>query len=110
MELSGIVAVVRAEVLADVERALRELGVIGISVSKTKGYGEYQNFFSKDWMTDAARLEIFTASSKVAAITDAIIRTAHTGSPGDGVVVVYPVQKFFSIRLQTEAMPDAGQG
>lgn len=108
MELSGIVAVVRAEVLADVERVLRELGVTGISVSKTKGYGEYQNFFSKDWMTDAARLEIFTTNGRVEAIADAIVRTAHTGSPGDGIVVVYPVQKFFNIRLQSEAIPDAG--
>lgn len=59
-------------------------------------------------MTDAARLEIFTASIKVAAITDAILRTAHTGSPGDGIVVVYPIHSLFNIWLQSEAMPDAG--
>lgn len=53
MELSGIVSIVCGEVPADVGHVLRELGAKGIRVSKTKGYGEYQNCFPDDWMTDA---------------------------------------------------------
>lgn len=108
MELSAVIAIVRREVLEDVEKVLRETGVAGVSISKVKGYGEYQNFFAADGLTENVRLEIFTRKDKVEAITAAIIRKAHTGSRGDGVITVYSIDKFINIRLRAEAIPDAG--
>ncbi len=107
MELSAVIAIIRREKLEEVERALRELGVSGISVSKVKGYGEYHNFFAGDWMVENVRLEIFTRKDKVDAITETILNTAYTGSRGDGIVAVFPIEKFFNVRLQSEAVPDA---
>jgi nitrogen regulatory protein P-II 1 len=108
MELKAVIAIVRREVLEDVEEALRNLGVAGVSISKVKGYGEYHNFFAADGLVDNVRLEIFTCREKVDAIAAAIMSAAHTGSRGDGIVVVYPLEKFLNIRLRAEAIPDAG--
>ena len=108
MEFSAVIAIIRRETLEKVERKLQEIGVRGISVSKVKGYGEYHNFFSPDGMVESVRLEIFTRKERVDAITAGVMEAAHTGSPGDGVVVVYPIEHFFNIRLRSEATPDTG--
>jgi nitrogen regulatory protein P-II 1 len=89
-----------------VEQELQEAGVRGINVSKVKGYGEYHNFFAADGMVDSVRLEIFTCEDRVDAILAAILAAGHTGSPGDGIVVVYPIERFVNIRLRSNATPD----
>lgn len=57
-------------------------------------------------MVESVRLEIFTRTDKVDALTAAIVKAAHTGLVGDGIVVVYLIQKFLNIRLRSEATPD----
>lgn len=106
MELSVVVAIIRRDRLEKTEEALRGLGVRGISVSQVKGYGTYQNFFTQDGMVENARLELFTRADKADAIAAAIMDAAHTGAPGDGIVAICPVAKFFNIRLGTGAIPD----
>lgn len=71
-----------------------------------KGYGHYHNFFAQDWMVESIRFEIFTRKDRVDAITAAIMKAAYTGSPGDGIIAVYPIEKFLNIRLRSEATPD----
>ncbi len=107
MDLRAIIAIIRRDRLEPVEESLRDLGIRGITVSKVKGYGEYHNFFASDWMMDSVRIEIFTREDRVEDIRTAIVEAAHTGSPGDGIVVVYPVAEFLNIRLKSDAIPDA---
>lgn len=106
MDLRAVIAIIRRDQLERVEKGLREIGVRGINVSKVKGYGEYHNFFTADWMVDNVRLEIFTRKDRVDAIMATILETGHTGSPGDGVVVVYPIERFANIRLRSDVTPD----
>jgi len=106
MDLRAVIAIIRRDQLERVEKGLREIGVRGINVSKVKGYGEYHNFFTSDWMVDSVRLEIFTRKDRVDAIMATILDTGHTGSPGDGVVVVYPIERFANIRLRSDVTPD----
>ena len=106
MDLSAVIAIIRRGQLERVEKGLREIGVRGINVSKVKGYGEYHNFFTADWMMESVRLEIFTRNERVDAILATILETGHTGSPGDGVVVVYPIERFANIRLRSDVTPD----
>jgi nitrogen regulatory protein P-II 1 len=106
MDLKAVIAIIRRDQLERVEKALREIGVRGINVSKVKGYGEYHNFFAADWMVESVRLEIFTRKDRVDAIMATILDTGHTGSPGDGVVVVYPIERFANIRLRSDVTPD----
>lgn len=106
MDLRAVIAIIRRDRLERVEQGLREIGVRGINVSKVKGYGEYRNFFAADWMVDRVRLEIFTRQDRVDAILATILEAGHTGSPGDGIVVVYPIERFVNIHLRSDATPD----
>lgn len=103
MELRKVTAIVRALALERVERGLREIGVPGLTVTRVKGYGEYANFFSKDWMTDHVRIEIFTAASRVDRILEVICSAACTGEPGDGIIAVLPVEHLYRIRDRANA-------
>jgi len=106
MELALVVAIMPAPDLADVERRLAGIGVRGITVTKVKGYGEHANFFSRDWMTDEVKVEVFAARDKVEGITATILDSIHTGSPGDGIVAVLHVDQVFSGRTRTAAIPN----
>ena len=105
MDINLIVAIIRRDKLEEVEKKLQDIGVERITVSKVKGYGEYHDFFARNWMVEEVRVEIFTRKDEVETITAAIMDAAHTGIPGDGVVAVVPVEKFFLIRTRSEATP-----
>lgn len=60
MQFRKVTAIIQLGVLGKVEAKLQEIGVRRISVTKVKGYGEYKNFYAKDWMVEHARIEIFT--------------------------------------------------
>lgn len=105
MDIRLIIAIIRRDKLEQVEEKLQNIGVERINVSKVKGYGEYHDFFSRNWMVEEVRVEIFTKKDEVETITATIMDAAHTGLPGDGVVAVVPVEKFFLIRTRAEATP-----
>jgi nitrogen regulatory protein P-II 1 len=105
MDIKEVVAFIRRDRLEEVERKLREIGVERINVSKVKGYGEYHDFFASDWMVEEVRVDIFTRADDVDRVVAAIMNGAHTGLPGDGVIAVIPVEKFYLIRTRAEATP-----
>lgn len=109
MEFRKVTAIIKSEVLEKVEQGLRDIGIQGISVTKVKGFGEYANFYSRDWMVSVShvRIEIFTEKAKVKAIVNAILEAAHLGLPGDGIVVVVPVEQIF--RVRTKSVVAAGE-
>lgn len=106
MDISLIIAVIRRDKLEEVEKKLQDMGVERITVSKIKGFGEYHDFFARNWMVEEVRVEIFTRKDEVETITAAIMETAHTGLPGDGIVAVMPVERLFLIRTRSKATPD----
>ena len=106
MDVRLIVAIIRRDKLEQVEKRLEEIGVERISVSKVKGYGEYHDFFARNWMVEEVRVEIFTRKDEVKSVAEAIMDVAHTGLPGDGIVAVVPVEKLYLIRTRSEATPE----
>lgn len=102
MELKKIIAIVRTQVLGDVEDKLVEMRVKGISVTRVKGYGEYDTFINPDYRFPHARIEIYAEISMVDTIVEAILKSAHVGLPGDGIVAVQPVEKLYRIRSRAE--------
>ena len=101
-----VTAIIRCEVLENVERRLRELGVHGYSVMQVKGCGEYTDFYSTDCMTTHARVEIFMAAQRSELVAQAIMDTAYTGLEGDGIVAVLPVHKVYRIRKRAQMQPE----
>lgn len=103
MKYRKVTAIINIDKLVAVETRLQELGVPGVSVTEVKGYGEYANLFSRDWMTRHARIEIFTVPGRVDAIVCAIMNAAHSGLSGDGFVAVLPVEQVYRIRTRAPA-------
>jgi nitrogen regulatory protein P-II 1 len=103
VEARKVTAIVRRTVLEKVEERLQAIRVPGMSVTTVKGYGEYADFFRHDWQVDHARIEIFTGRRRATQIAEAIVDAAHTGAPGDGIVVVLPVETVYRIRTRAEA-------
>ena len=106
MNIKLITAIFPRDRLEAVEEKLRRMGVERVDVSKVRGYGEYRNFYTRDWMVDEIRLDIFTRANEVPSIAAAIMDAAHTGEPGDGIVAVVPIEKFYLIRTRSEATVD----
>lgn len=106
MEFRKIVAIIRKGHLETVEKRLEAMGIKGLTVTQVKGFGEYANFFTRDWMCTHARIEIFTARQNVDAIVQAILEAASTGNAGDGIVAVLPVEQIYRIRTKKPATAD----
>ncbi len=106
MDIKQIIAIFPRDFLEAVEQKLRQIHVERVDVSKVRGYGEYRNFYARDWMVDEVRLDIFTRHDEVDGIVKAIVEGAHTHLPGSGVVAVVPIEKFFLIRTGAEATPE----
>ncbi len=98
MSFRKITAIVRPDSLEKVVKTLKELGLPGVSVSQVKGYGEYADFYAKDWMVTHARIEIFIDLERAESVAQAIMQAAHTGIEGDGIVAISPVEEIFHIR------------
>ncbi len=103
MNYQKVTAIIRCDVLEKVESVLQAMGVHGISVTRVKGYGEYADFYSSDWMVSHSRIEIFTNEAQADPIAQAIMNSAHVGTEGDGIVAILPVEKLYRIRTRSEA-------
>ena len=108
-----VVAIVKPFKIDDVKAALLALGVQGMTVTDTKGFGrqrghtevyrgaEYQiDFVPKE------RLEVLVGDADVEQVVEGIIEAARTGKIGDGKVWVLPVESVYRIRTG-EAGEDA---
>lgn len=107
MMFRKVTAIFRPDRLEAVEDCLRNLGVAGVSVTKVKGFGEYANFYTSDWLCTHVRIEVFTSKIKADEIAEGIIEAAHTGIEGDGIVAVLPVESVYHIRTKEKCQYDA---
>lgn len=98
MDYVKVTGIIRASVLDKVEKRLIREGCPGLSVTKVKGCGELMDFFTRDWLVSHARIEVFALSADAERIAQAIIEEAQSGSSGDGVVAILPVEKVLKIR------------
>lgn len=103
-EFRKVTAIFRIERLEAAEKALQDLRVPGVSVTRVKGYGEYVDLYARDWMTEHARMEIFVHASEADRIVDALSTAASTGTRGDGIVCVLPVERL--VRIRTRDSPE----
>lgn len=106
MSFRKVTAIIRPDRLEAVEDRLRDLAVPGISVTKVKGYGEYANFYTQDWMLTHARVEVFIGEQRADEIVSAIMDAAHTGMEGDGIVAVLPVESVYHVRTRKKCEHD----
>jgi nitrogen regulatory protein P-II 1 len=101
MAMKNLTAIISPEMVEPVEERLRRLGVPGLSVSHTKGYGAYKNFYQRDLMTTNARLQLFLAEERVAEVVTAIRDVMGPAVEDGGILAVSPVDEFHQLSSQT---------
>jgi nitrogen regulatory protein P-II 1 len=101
-----IEAIIRHERLQEVQDALDQLGVSGLTVSEVvgcgrqKGYTEqYRGVRANISLLPKIKVESVVPSEVVDDAVEAIVAAARTGAIGDGRVFVYDVEQ--SIRIRT---------
>ena len=105
-----ITAMVQPFMLSKVTGALEEIeGFPGMTVTDVRGFGREKGSHAKgaphriidDFVeyVKKARIEIVARDEMADGIVDTIVRTAHTGNPGDGKVFVWPIER--AVRIQT---------
>ena len=108
-----ITAIIKPFKLDEVKEALRGLGVQGMTVSETQGFGRQRGhtevYRGTEYTVDfvpKVRVEVVADDSDVERLTGAIVSAARTDKIGDGKVWVSPVEQV--IRIRTGEMgPDA---
>jgi nitrogen regulatory protein P-II 1 len=101
-----IEAIVRSERFPNVDKALRDLGVSGVTMVEAKGRGRDKvittSFVRGKWTftTDVIHrviVNVVVDDSDVDKVVDAIVKSAGTKNIGDGKIFVYPIEKAIDI-------------
>ena len=100
-----VTAVIKPFKVDDVKAALKQAGVLGVTVSEVVGHGRqaghtevYRGAEYKIDVVPKAKLEVLCADGDVDALTDVLVATARTGAIGDGKVWVTDVARVIRVR------------
>ena len=100
-----ITAILKPGKLDDVKDALQAAGISGITVSEASGFGRqgghtevYRGAEIKVNLVQKIRLEILVTDKQVEAIVKLIVKTASTGSIGDGKIWTTSVEDVVRVR------------
>jgi nitrogen regulatory protein P-II 1 len=104
--MKKIEAIVRRERLQEVQNALDDLGVSGLTVSEVMGCGaqrgyteQYRGSRANISLLPKIKVESIVPSDVVEQAVEAIVAAAYTGEIGDGRVFVSPIEE--SVRIRT---------
>ena len=100
-----VTAVIKPFRLDDVKAALEALGVQGMTVSEVQGYGRqrghtevYRGAEYTVSFVPKVRLEVVVDDADAAAVVEAVVTAASTGTIGDGKVWTTPVDDVVRVR------------
>lgn len=102
-----IEAIIREDKVNDVRNALNDIGIVGMNMFEVRGHGRqggiqlvgragsYQvNVLPK------IQLNIVLSNHNLDAAIEAILKSAYTGEPGDGIIFVTPVDEVIRVRTR----------
>ena len=98
MKYRKINAIINVNSLEAVEEALKRIETIQVAITRVKGYGDYKNFYSPEWISTHARVEVFAHSTQAEQVVEAIMQAAYLGLNSDGMIAVLPVEEIYRIR------------
>ena len=106
-----ITAIIKPHMLDDVRDALAKSGIQGLTVTEVKGFGRQKGhtevYRGAEYTVDfvpKVKIETIVSDQQVEAASDAIIKTARTGSIGDGKVFVSEIGQ--AVRIRTGEIGD----
>lgn len=100
-----IEAIIREEKLEDVKAALHRAGIIGMSVHEVRGHGREggitlfgrQGTYQVD-LLPRVQVSVVLSDHNVESTVAIICAAARTGSVGDGLIFICPVEEVIRIR------------
>ena len=103
--MKKITAFIKPFKLNEVRKALEDIGVQGMSITESRGYGRQKGqseiYRGEEYDTSLLpklRIEIATTNELYKKIIDAIMNAAKTGQIGDGKILVSELEEVYRIR------------
>ena len=103
--MKKIDAIIKPFKLEEVKDALTELGIYGMTVSEVRGFGRQKGHKEAYRGTEytiefvpKTKIEVVVSDAMADKVIETIIRTAKTGSIGDGKIFILPVDDAIRIR------------
>ena len=100
-----VTAIIKPFKLDEVREGLSEVGITGLTVTETKGFGRQKGhtelYRGAEYVVDflpKIRVEVAVADTQVESVIEAIIKAARTGKIGDGKIFVSPLEDVIRIR------------
>ena len=100
-----VTALVKPFKLDDVKEALTQLGLPGITVTESKGFGRQRGhtevYRGAEYTVEfvpKVRIEVLTDDDDSRRVADTIVNAARTGQIGDGKVWISPVDTIIRVR------------
>ena len=100
-----VTALVKPFKLDDVKEALTQLGLPGITVTESKGFGRQRGhtevYRGAEYTVEfvpKVRIEVLTDDDEARRVADTIVNAARTGQIGDGKVWISPVDTIIRVR------------
>jgi nitrogen regulatory protein P-II 1 len=105
--LKKIEAIIREDKVNDVKDALSEIGIVGMNMFEIRGHGRQGGIklagrsgtYQVD-MLPKVQINIVMSERNREETIEAILKSAYTGEPGDGLIFVYPVEEVIRIRTR----------
>ena len=98
-------AIIKPFKLDDVREALSAIGIQGMTVTETKGFGRQKGhtelYRGAEYVVDflpKVKLEVAVSSDKVDEVIAVIVKAANSGKIGDGKIFVFDLAQAVRIR------------
>ena len=108
-----VTAIVKPFKLDEVKEALTKIGLPGMTVTETRGFGRQRGhtevYRGAEYQVDLVpkvRIEVVVEDADAEPVVEAIVKAARTGKIGDGKVWAMPVETVVRVRTG-ERGPDA---
>lgn len=105
--LKKIEAIIREDKVNDVRDALKEIGIVGMNMFEIRGHGRQGGIklvgragtYQVDMLTKI-QINIILSETNLEETIEAILNSAGTGEPGDGIIFIYPVDEVVRVRTR----------
>jgi nitrogen regulatory protein P-II 1 len=105
--LKKIEAIIREDKINDVKDALKDIGILGMSLFEIRGRGRQGGITlagrSGTYQVDLLpkiQVNIILSERNLEETIEAILKAAYTGDTGDGLIFIYPVEEAIRIRTR----------
>jgi nitrogen regulatory protein P-II 1 len=105
--LKKIEAIIREDKVNDVKDALADIGIMGLNIFEVRGHGRQGGIqlvgragTYQVNMLPKIQVNIVLSDRNLETAIEAILKSAYTGEPGDGLIFVSPIDEVIRIRTR----------